>query len=440
MSYAHDSAVIATSREAAISQSRAAKIEFIDELIAGHEQQIAESGDNEQELTEQLERLAATLGREQQDLRASEGEYQVLLTRKNQLRQKIENGAERRGEVDELLARFTLLDQHYQSDLARLEAIREAGSLLAALSPQTCPLCGAKPEEQHRADDCDGNLETISAAADAESAKIVRLRHELAETVRQLGREANSFDRLIPKMQEEQEKLENDMQALRPGLAEKRTTYTDLVEERAAVTGSLVVFEQLAELRARRKNLEKGPEGEAASQTSTDLSSTTLDQFAQQVEKLLEAWHFPEGDRVNFAEADRDLVIHGKRRGSRGKGMRAITHAAFTVGLLEFCKAQGRQHPGFVVLDSPLLAYKEPEGTEDDLRGTDVQEKFCEYLAEWTDRQVIIIENVDPPEQIKARPTTTKFSKNPHHGRYGLFPHIPTETEPDKSSAPAVAS
>lgn len=58
-------------------------------------------------------------------------------------------------------------------------------------------------------------------------------------------------------------------------------------------------------------------------------------------------------------------MIHGKRRGSQGKGKRAITHAAFTIGLMDFCAAEGRQHPGFVVLDSPpLLAYRAPEGPE----------------------------------------------------------------------------
>jgi hypothetical protein len=102
--------------------------------------------------------------------------------------------------------------------------------------------------------------------------------------------------------------------------------------------------------------------------------------------------------------------------------MRAITHAAFTVGLLEYTRVNELPHPGFVVLDTPLLAYREPEGEEDDLTGTDVQDRFYEYLEALKERQVIIFENNDPPEAVKRRSQTLFFSKNPHLGRYGFFP------------------
>jgi hypothetical protein len=74
------------------------------------------------------------------------------------------------------------------------------------------------------------------------------------------------------------------------------------------------------------------------------------------------------------------------------------------------------------VLDTPLLAYREPEGDEDDLSGTDVQDRFYEYLAARDERQVIVLENNDPPDSIKRRSQTIFFSKNPHLGRYGFFP------------------
>lgn len=418
-----DSALVSASGDVALSQSRAAKIEFIDELIASYQDKIADSEDDPQELTEQLKKLEASIAREQQALRVSEQQYQALIGSRNDLRQRLQNGLERRGEIDELMARFSLLDEHYQSDLARLGGICEAGSLVAALSAGACPLCGADPDHQHRDGGCDGNLEAIVAAADAESAKIIRLRRELEETVRQLGIEARSFDRLIPKMHDDLSKLQEDIQALGPGLMDLRTTYTELVEKRASLRASLSVCDQLADLQARREELEKVPGGDGSHQQGNiDLSSTTLDQFARQVEQLLRAWNFPEAERVYFEQADRDLIISGKRRSSRGKGMRAITHAAFIVGLLEFCRAQSKPHPGFVILDSPLLAYREPEGVEDDLTGTDVQDKFYQYLAALTDSQVIIIENIDPPQAITSRPTSTFFSKNPHYGRYGFFP------------------
>jgi hypothetical protein len=76
-----------------------------------------------------------------------------------------------------------------------------------------------------------------------------------------------------------------------------------------------------------------------------------------------------------------------------------------------------------VIMDSPLLAYRKPEGSEDDLTGTDLEEKFYDFLGALPeDRQVLVVENRDPPEAIRLRPQSVMFSKNPHSGRYGLFP------------------
>ena len=148
--------------------------------------------------------------------------------------------------------------------------------------------------------------------------------------------------------------------------------------------------------------------------------------FAIQVEAVLKDWHFPEAERVFFDPKNRDLVIAGKPRTARGKGMRAITHAAFTVGLLQYCKTNDTPHPSFIILDTPLRAYREPEGVEDDLRGTDLNLSFYSYLAALDpDRQVIVVENTDPPAFIIIKPQVTMFSKNPHSGRYGFFPGSP---------------
>jgi hypothetical protein len=74
-------------------------------------------------------------------------------------------------------------------------------------------------------------------------------------------------------------------------------------------------------------------------------------------------------------------------------------------------------------VEVPLLAYREPDGAEDDLTGTDLKEQFYSYLQSLTDdRQVIVVENTDPPLAIKSLEQGEMFSKNPHSGRYGLFP------------------
>lgn len=107
----------------------------------------------------------------------------------------------------------------------------------------------------------------------------------------------------------------------------------------------------------------------------------------------------------------------------KGKGLRAITHAAVKIGLMKFCRERDLPHPGFVVLDSPLLAYWKPEGDDDDLRGTDLKEMFYRYLLGLhKDNQVIIVENQHPPDFVYEEGNVTVFTKNPHQGRYGFFP------------------
>jgi hypothetical protein len=66
----------------------------------------------------------------------------------------------------------------------------------------------------------------------------------------------------------------------------------------------------------------------------------------------------------------------------------------------------------------------EPEGVEDDLRGTDLKERFYNYLLGLrADNQVIVIENEHPPEVVFENGNVVVFTKNPHQGRYGFFPH-----------------
>ena len=180
-------------------------------------------------------------------------------------------------------------------------------------------------------------------------------------------------------------------------------------------------LKRLIDQRMQLENEESSPK--AATPTRTQVSTNVLDEFSKVVGGILEEWHYPNATRVFFDESRRDFQIAGKARGSTGKGLRAITHAAVTIGLMVFCRERGLPHPGFVVLDSPLLAYWKPEGVEDDLRGTDLKEMFYRYLVGLNrENQVIIVENEHPPRFVSENALVTVFTKNPHQGRYGFFP------------------
>jgi hypothetical protein len=421
-----DSAIQPAERERVEFVSRAAKVEVIDELVAEHKARLVElvgEEDDSNELTSQLERLDANLDRERSILRQTEQTHRDVLQRRTELRRNSELAKSRRLEIDELVARFNLLDRHYQSDLARLEGVRESGTLLAALSPGVCPLCGAFPGSQRHDVDCDGNIDVVIAAADAEKGKITLLRNELRDALNQLNTEATHYDRWMPQLFSELETTEARLNEINPSVSEQRATYSEIVERRSTVQNALSLVVSIADLENRKAAVEAArAQRDDKEASTTDLSDSTLDSFSSLLEKVLKAWNFPDASRVHFDKTTRDFVISGKPRGSRGKGMRAITHAAFTVALLQYALSNALAHPGFAVLDTPLLAYREPEGEEDDLSGTDVQDRFYEYLLAFNDGQVIVLENVDPPDSVKARPQSIFFSKNPQLGRYGFFP------------------
>lgn len=322
-----------------------------------------------------------------------------------------------------LLERFGLLSKHYQSDVERLEGIREGGTLFSSLSDGVCPLCGAEPAHQHRSDDCEGNADQIVRAAEAELEKIGALQADLAQTVRQLTTESRSLERRLPKLEMHVLEINTIIQEeLAPKLRAARTSYAELADKRAEVREALGVYQNLKDLEDRRTTLEM-EESEASGGNTADagLPTDSLDKFSTVVQHILQTWHFPNAMRVYFDQKARDLVIGGKNRTSFGKGLRAITQSAFTIGLLQYCKEQATPHPGFALLDSPLLSYKEPDGEDDDMRHTDLKARFYEYMKQITsDRQVIIIENTDPPDEVRVLPNAQKFTGNPDEGRAGF--------------------
>lgn len=418
-----DSSFIAEIKKTKKQQNQNPKIELLDQLVSTYTRQLGEEV-AEEDLANQLDKIELHIKEFQDGLSTFEISYQNLLNEQHSLNKKIDAAASRRSEIDEINARFKLLNGHYTSDLQRLEGIREAGSLLGALEPKSCPLCGASPDHQHP-EDTSGNLETIVAACLSEEQKIKKLQSELISTIKQLDEEAASFDNNIPLLHSEKVTNEAKIKQVWDKLSNQRVGYSDLLEKRSDVRQAISLAKQIKELRALKiaiENESKSSKKDQKEEQVVDFSTTTLTDFEVQIESILKEWNFPDSERVKFDEVTRDLIISGKKRASRGKGMRSITHSAFTIGILEFCKAKSLNHPGFVILDSPLLAYREPEDDDNDLVHANVQDKFYDYLSKWTDRQIIIIENVTPPLSITNKPFSLMFTKNDNVGRYGFFP------------------
>lgn len=420
-----DSALTTAQTRSPEEQIRGAQIELLDQLIAGYQRQVKDLAGQRDELEEQRENLDRSMTSQGELLAVSESEFRTATTRRRDLAKRVEDGRNRLTEITALLERFAHLEAHYRSDTDRLRGIEEAGSLFGALGEAICPLCGAAPEHHRLAEDCDGNIDNVVEAARAETIKIELRQAELTMTIATLRNEAVSFERLLPRLEASLSNVSGEIdRVVAPNLKQRRTTYRQLADKDGEVREALAIHRQLDDLEQRKAKLEREDQETASSNVSeVELSTITVDKFSRTILDILRAWHFPDIDRLHFDTKTRDLVINGKSRISYGKGLRAITQAAFTIGLMEFCRENETPHPGFVVLDSPLLSYKAPDGSDDDLSETDLKDQFYASLSGFKkDRQILVVENTDPPHDIQTRPQATKFTGISGIARAGYFP------------------
>lgn len=329
----------------------------------------------------------------------------------------------RKDVLTELQQRFQLLQQQYASDLRRLEAIAEAGTRLAQMKEERCPVCGSVAEHHehtHRLPDAApdnvataclaeankirvllGDLQSTRQSNDAEIDRITSIGKEAQLDLKAITDELN--DRIRPRMNGALQKLKNS--------ESERDTYRAALDIHTRAEELTVLLHEVKNLKQ-----EKNSEGE-----STRVGADEAEDFCQEVEYLLKAWHFPDLGRVTFSEDEQDIIISGRGRTSHGKGVRAIAHAAFNLALMRLCLDESLPHPGLVVIDSPLVVYREPDTDEGEF-SRDVKDAFYRSIAdEFQNAQVIIFENEDPPHDLDGAINVIRFT-GASHGRRGFIP------------------
>lgn len=419
-----DSALTAISQKSPEEQKREAQLELLEQLIDGTERRIKEISGSKDDLEAQEDRLSSAMEERSNQLSITEEHYKRVSSDRRNLMNRREENRNRYAEVVTLLVRFKLLREHYGSDMERLLSIQEAGSIIATIDANICPVCGSS-SKYHKTDVCAGDVARVTTAATSEIKKIERRIGELEETVASLEKEQSRLESALPAIEARLRERETELQqVVAPDLRKQRASYKELADKGANVREALGLFESMQDLLGRKSQLEQMGSPSTGTTTSVSrLTDTMVAPFSELVEKTLKSWTFPGSERVHFDLQANDLVISGKARISYGKGLRAITQAAFSISLLEYCASHNKPHPGFVILDSPLLSYKEPESADDDLSGTNLNGNFYRYLLQIkSDRQVIVVENTDPPSDVELGDRVEHFSGIEGEGRFGLFP------------------
>lgn len=424
-----DSALVAKKKRAIVKAEIEGQIAVLDELIADYAGDLKELTDaSADDLVDQLRRLEESIAAYEKRMSAERASFQAQEQLRREAWQESERIEARHSEIDGLQERFSLLNESYASDLVRLEAIAEAGAYFIALSHGRCPLCGAPAgDHHHHGAPSDDDVDALRAACSGEMAKIRRLQAELTEAIVALERERGSLGEGADAARRRYAAADLIVrETLAPALSAARRQVDELYAKRAEVRRAIGLVEQIESLASRRAEADAALS--TAGRTNDDragLPAASVQAISVAVEELLDAWRFPHEKPVYFDEARQDMVLGSRRRGDQGKGLRALTHAAFTIGLQQAIRALGRDPIGFVVLDSPLVTFREADH-EDDLASDQkvaVKQAFYADLAARGDQiQIIVIENEDPDASLRDRVKLHFFSKKNNQGRYGFFP------------------
>lgn len=424
-----DSAAVSVEKSSVRKVAKTAKIELVDEMIAQLDVEIGEDSDNEREIKAQLELLDQSATGLSVRLQDAQRHLDGLVIKRRRTTDRLRELQERAGELDLTLQRFAKLQAVYNSDLERLQSIEEGGYALVAMAGMDCSVCGAPPEAQkhnHAAEE----ISMVHKAAAAEARKIEREQTELVQTIASLGAEAGGLRGIIAQLVGESSTLDSSIQEARPHEASLRESYAAYASKRAEITKTLDLYERRTKLVSRRAEIDAEPTRREGDAPPVGADSTTLFKFGETVKAVLTAWHFPNADKVQFDGEANDITVAGKGRAANGKGVRAILHAAFNVAVIIYCVENRLPHPGFLVLDTPLLTYREPmtsrygELSQDEaaLKDTNLAEHFYKHLASLKNEvQIIVIENSDPPTVIRDLARIETFTGLAGNGRFGLL-------------------
>ncbi|WP_250000253.1 AAA family ATPase [Actinoplanes sp. M2I2] len=376
------------------------------------------------ELTEQLMRLNASIEENTTAIdsilerrTAVASQYSAVVGRSSSYQARLE-------EVGELLARFSVLRAKYDSDLQRLEMVREAGSLLGFFRPGVCVFCGAPVEHQAAENHSAEEVTAFGESVLAEIQKTTLLREDLVSTIsdlqiqeQRLRTDIDSFVVEINRLRRQTAELDDELQPQRVAIQEFLGVRTD-------VEAKLATYAQIERLEALQATVM--PVEQDDPPRPPGVSDRVLAEFSSSIKTILDRWSVPVSGAVRYSKTYNDLLVDDQPRSSRGKGMRAILHASFTVGLAQYCFDRALAHPGFVVLDSPLTTYRQPDPevgeAPSEAEFASVADAFYRYLDIQFDGQSIIVENTDPPSNLSDDAHLLHFTKRSDAGRYGFFP------------------
>ena len=403
------------------------EIHLLEDLTEERNDSLSSTITDASEVSSQLKKLNVEISEATKAVTVKQAEITNIEGRRQQAWLRLKPIQSRLMFIKTQLQRFTLLDDYYDSDLDRINALMEAENEFSELQETDCPVCGRAPDEEWSKVPIGITLEAFAASCRKETKKINSLKSDLNSTLNELRQE--ELD-LVNQQNEIRKSLNIFDKQLNKSLSQQvRITREDLeqlIDKREKLVRAKTITESIQQLHHRldiSKTLVKTKYELPVFPDKVDVQSTI--DFCTEIQTLLVEWKYPDATKVLYDPDKNDLVIGDRNRGSRGKGYRAFTFAAFTIGLMRYCLKNNLPHPGFVVLDTPLNPLKGKDEDPENFEKTneEMKQAFYKTLAKNGQvGQVIILENTSPPMDVRETVECEHFTNNPSLPRQGFYP------------------
>ncbi|MFI0487198.1 hypothetical protein [Actinomadura sp. 9N215] len=396
------------------------QISLLDQIVVDLHQKLT-SSENPRELRNRQIRLQTSIDEHSNALQVITGRHLDAITARMQAAEELARLESRLAEISDLVTRFLLLEAQYESDLARLEMVTEAGSILGFFQAGTCVFCGAEVEHQNPGHG-EHEATQLHVAVRNETAKTNTLLADLRPTIQDLRIEFDELGAQRMSLLEENSRRAEEINAVEQEISPLRQRMEESLRVRSSIERDLELHERIEELEERRSQLDAA--GAVSSRRPAGhIPSRVMSVFDETLRRTLEAWQVPSVEFAEYDQYEMDVRAGGRLRSERGKGVRSVLHSAFTTALAKYCSENSRPRLGFIVLDSPVVTYRDPIGGPigDDVdMTTNVVDHFYRDMLDYPG-QVVIIENGDPPVDVDSQARTYCFVGSAG-GRSGFFP------------------
>ena len=406
--------------------ARDGKIALLKEFLEETSADVA-VGETDDALEEVIERAETERDGADAALRERQEELDAARAALDATRRSYRDVEARTADLRTMKFRFNQLRRTLTSDIARLQGLEEGGFLTRKFAQMNCPLCGADSAHQHH----DPHLDRIAKQQEAvagETDKVQRERRDLDDALTRIDSEIAEDEAIATSLKGQMDDERTALQKLTgndQGVRERFVTADDALRRLRAEQDRRRRADAI-ERRIATLEAEQVPGRPRAEDFDPSLSTAEAHDLARTVKRVLVAWGYPDVETVIFDLTSQDLIVDGKERRGNGKGVRAILQSAFHVALLLYCRENDRPHPGFLILDTPLRAYRAPtegedlEADDEALAKTGLAERFYAHLAELSEMgQFVVIENETPPNDLPESVATMRYD-----GGAGLFSQL----------------